>query len=174
MRPSTPDDHLTPNPEQAVVVVVRPARNIREGQIVTFVDDQKNFLGQVNEGQHFVVTLPEGHHRLVGFFRAHATLVDMDLRAGYTYYVRVQMEPGGMYAYVDLEAVKPARPSWIERRDFLATTEWIVQDRPADIGFDELERKITNAERDWTEMTPTEQERQTLRVDDGEVAALYP
>ena len=94
MRPVESPEPIAPRPGLSTLVFVRPVlTGIREGQIITVVDGAGHFVGQLNDGDHFVAVVPPGHRQLIGFFRDKTDLVDAYLEPGRVYYVEANAVP---------------------------------------------------------------------------------
>lgn len=178
MAQASPPQVIQSTPDRATVVFVRARQApFREGQIVTVIDTDGHFLGEVNDGDHFALTLPPGRRAFVGFFRESADLIEADLAAGHVYYVLLSMAPGTWHATVSMRTLRREGSEWPGRSELLWDTRQLVpliNEGQAALGPREARRKIRNAQRRWATYSHDERRTHTLSPGDGERVPELP
>jgi hypothetical protein len=171
MRYASPRRPVEVSSEQATVVFIRPVHTgIREGLIITVVDGHGDFLGQLNDGDHFVAQLAPGRRQLVGFFKGKADLVEANLAAGEVYYVQVTAEPDMWMARATFQVLHPhpaARQHVQELLDETRQLVPLVRQARRELNPEEVSRKVGIARVRWAEYEFDQRAARTLSPADG-------
>jgi hypothetical protein len=133
---------LVPGEGQAVVVFVNPSNYFpAAGSLV--LDEEKNFVADVDPRSHAAIAIPAGRHEFfvlghdtfdekpTPFFQEAAGTLHVELSAGKTYYVEVSAKRYGFQLF----AVKPNQKNWALYRSWLDTT---VSLAPNPVGQDSV------------------------------------
>lgn len=155
--------------DQALVVFVRPKRT----PVINFyVFDEKRKLRTLFKNKEYAaITVEPGKHTLY-VVAENAELIRLEAVAGRTYVIHAYPKMGFGKARVGVEPARRNSPNFKEMNewfhktkrgepDFKKGEKWTSKRQAA------LERRMTAAEEDWAKMDEEEQEKLTLRPDDG-------
>ena len=169
MRPAT-SGAISPDPAAATVVFVR--HSILGGAITSVIaTTQGRFLGESQAKSYFAAKLPPGEHLLVSWSESTPAL-RATLAAGMIYYVEVAPKMGWGSARIQLLALGPRRPSWVELPGWLregdaleadvAGGAALLQERAGDFA-----ERVRAAEASYQGYSAEDREARTRRSDDG-------
>jgi len=171
MRHASPRRPVAVSQEQATVVFIRPVQTgVREGLIITVVDGDGGFLGQLNDGDHFIARLAPGRRQLVGFFKGKADLVEANLAAGEVYYVQVTAEPDVWMARATFHVLHPHPDARQRAQGLLDETRQLVplvRQARRELDPEEVRGKVGIARLRWAEYAFDQRAERTLSPADG-------
>ncbi len=168
MQPQQPPLAVNPQPNQAVVVFLRPS-NYGGAAMFTVVDGQQRWLGDLNGRQYFVTTFPPGQHTFV----VHAENNDMmqaELTAGRVYYVLISVRMGAWSARSSISALTPRREEWANLQEWMnGSTQMRADMASAQAAMNpaELAQWIADAQQNFANYDQNERSIRILGPTDG-------
>ena len=139
-----------------------------DDHVVSFVDEDGRFLGQVRERSWMAVNVEPGDHRFIALVDASAVRIDAHVEAGRTYFVLAER----LFARgFQLRAIKRGSERWILRSRYLGhehveiDPEHDAQILRTQLG--DVPQRILEGDREWERLTDTERRARTLDITDG-------
>lgn len=169
MRPAA-SGAISPDPAAATVVFVR--HSILGSAITSVIaTTQGRFLGESQAKSYFAAKLPPGEHLLVSWSESTPAL-RATLAAGMIYYVEVAPKMGWGSARIQLIALGPRRPSWVELPGWLREGEALEADLAGGAALlqeraGKFAERVRAAEASYQGYSAEDREERTLRADDG-------
>lgn len=161
---------LKPDGEHALVVFVRPS-SYAWGVGANVLDENGRFLGDALASGWFAVALPPGHHEFT-VWAENTDGLAADLAPGRTYYVEVAATMGGLSAQMHFRAIKPSRPNWSHRDEWMSKTKQYLSDFAAgqanlDKRHDDVAERLRRAREHLAKYSGDALSEHTLGPDDG-------
>lgn len=161
---------MTPRPEMATVVFIRPSV-FAGGLHPTIFDERGRFLGDAEASSHFMVQVAPGDH-LFTVWAENTGPMRARLLAGRVYFVEVSVRPGWWHTRAHLLAIAPRRPTWPKLRGWLADTRPTIANQAAGQAYlesraEDVGARMRSAQEALGELDESELEERTLLPEDG-------
>ena len=116
----SPPQPLVAPADAAVVVFVRPSK-FAWAVSANVLDERGRFLGDAVAKGHFAAVVPAGHHVFV-IWAENTDAIGAELAPGRIYFVEVAATMGAWSAQMHLHAIKPSRPNFAHRDEWMLDT----------------------------------------------------